>query len=242
MAEKIPWPRVALEGVVIIASILLAFGIEAAWEQRKESARLQEALLGLEGVLSEQLVLIDQAAEAIEERERGLILLLTANADRPPELAPDALMLLLEGIHRPTVFNLNGEELISLLEAEALQGLDDPALRTATARWRGRWQIVLDRHESLYEHQDAALQALAAHPSTRAAVLSPPRLDGNRSNLAPPLVPLGDDAFEVALRDNVITSLAAVKLSHIRVLAVLYQLQADRTREVLQATQALQAR
>lgn len=38
MSTKIPWTRVTAEGVVIVASILLAFGIDAAWTGRGERA------------------------------------------------------------------------------------------------------------------------------------------------------------------------------------------------------------
>ena len=34
MKGQIPWSRVLVEGVVIVLSILLAFGIEAGWESR----------------------------------------------------------------------------------------------------------------------------------------------------------------------------------------------------------------
>jgi hypothetical protein len=38
--RPIPWPRVLVEGAVIVASILLAFGIEAWWNGAQE--RLEE--------------------------------------------------------------------------------------------------------------------------------------------------------------------------------------------------------
>ena len=37
MTKKIPWLRVWVEGVVIVVSILLAFGIQAWWDERQES-------------------------------------------------------------------------------------------------------------------------------------------------------------------------------------------------------------
>ena len=49
---QIPWARVLVEGVVIVASILLAFGIDAWWEQRQdreEERRILQALTGLHG-------------------------------------------------------------------------------------------------------------------------------------------------------------------------------------------------
>ena len=46
--KQVPWLRVFAEGVVIVGSILLAFGIEAAWEGREQSQR-REALLAALG-------------------------------------------------------------------------------------------------------------------------------------------------------------------------------------------------
>ena len=36
MTKQLPWLRVFVEGVVIVGSILLAFGIDAAWEGGQE--------------------------------------------------------------------------------------------------------------------------------------------------------------------------------------------------------------
>ena len=38
MKAQIPWLRVFVEGVVIVGSILLAFGIDAWWDGSKERA------------------------------------------------------------------------------------------------------------------------------------------------------------------------------------------------------------
>ncbi len=44
MSRQIPWGRVLVEGAVIVASILLAFGIEASWAERSERRTEQEEL------------------------------------------------------------------------------------------------------------------------------------------------------------------------------------------------------
>ena len=46
MSRQIPWLRVVVEGVVIVSSILLAFGIEAAWEKAHGEKRVFEAIKG----------------------------------------------------------------------------------------------------------------------------------------------------------------------------------------------------
>jgi hypothetical protein len=46
-AKNIPWPRIGVEAVAILVSILLAFAIDAWWEYRKDRAFEQETLHGL---------------------------------------------------------------------------------------------------------------------------------------------------------------------------------------------------
>ncbi len=47
MKPQIPWLRVFVEGVVIVGSILLAFGLQAWWEGRQERAEERQALEAL---------------------------------------------------------------------------------------------------------------------------------------------------------------------------------------------------
>lgn len=46
-SSQIPWVRIAAEGAVVILSILLAFGIDAAWDGRQVAAREAEYLTAL---------------------------------------------------------------------------------------------------------------------------------------------------------------------------------------------------
>jgi len=49
---KIPWPRILAEGVAIVVSILLAFGIEAWWSSRETRLNVQTNLAALRDELS----------------------------------------------------------------------------------------------------------------------------------------------------------------------------------------------
>ena len=46
-SDPIKWPKLLAESAAIVASILLAFAIDAWWEERKEQRYEQETLLGL---------------------------------------------------------------------------------------------------------------------------------------------------------------------------------------------------
>ena len=46
-ASQIPWKSITVESVAIVVSILLAFAIDAWWEERQERRFEQEALVSL---------------------------------------------------------------------------------------------------------------------------------------------------------------------------------------------------
>lgn len=52
---RVPWPRVFAEGVAIVVSILLAFGIEAWYSDRQDHAQANESLAALEAELRQNL-------------------------------------------------------------------------------------------------------------------------------------------------------------------------------------------
>lgn len=47
MAERIRWKGPVIEGIVIVGSILLAFGIDAWWDSRHEASRRAAVIEGL---------------------------------------------------------------------------------------------------------------------------------------------------------------------------------------------------
>ena len=81
MADRqIPWARIFIEGVVIVGSILLAFGIQAAWDERQERRAEAEYLLAIQGELEENLDAVgdnlrvsEMGYEALQRAERLLL-------------------------------------------------------------------------------------------------------------------------------------------------------------------------
>ena len=59
MKAQIPWLRVFIEGVVIVGSILLAFGIDAWWDEGQERRGEQEVLTSLQAEFEENVDLLD---------------------------------------------------------------------------------------------------------------------------------------------------------------------------------------
>jgi hypothetical protein len=48
LKSQIPWLRVFVEGVVMVGSILLAFGIQAWWDGRQDELQLRRGLAGVD--------------------------------------------------------------------------------------------------------------------------------------------------------------------------------------------------
>jgi hypothetical protein len=57
--QDIPWNRIAVEAVAIVASILLAFSIDAWWEDHQDRAAEQRILVGLKSEFEQNLELIE---------------------------------------------------------------------------------------------------------------------------------------------------------------------------------------
>ena len=57
--RNISWPRILAEGTVIVVSILLAFGIQAWWEERKDRVDEAELLTRLKTEFTNNLARID---------------------------------------------------------------------------------------------------------------------------------------------------------------------------------------
>ena len=64
-SEKIPWQRLTAEGAAIVVSILLAFWIDAWWENREQKLQLIGNLQALEAEIEFNQLEISQSLEAI---------------------------------------------------------------------------------------------------------------------------------------------------------------------------------
>ena len=68
MKQEIPWNRFAVEAIVIVGSILLAFAIDAWWDSRQDDSRRDELLLQLQSSFTNH---INQAEIAIRGATRS---------------------------------------------------------------------------------------------------------------------------------------------------------------------------
>jgi len=143
-----PIGRILAEIVIIVASILLAFGIDALWEERKNFIEEQEILQGLReefalnrDILEEDMVghaenvrLLLQALKAIEEgslNDFGVVI-------------DDALKMMLA----PNTTDMGNGALNALLSSGRIELLANKELRARLAAWNGVFAEVQDDQQN----------------------------------------------------------------------------------------------
>ena len=132
---NIQWRRILAEGFVIVASILLAFGIEAGWGERQERIDAREYLAALLVDLEE---VIDQAEGsiagnyALDEVLRDLLESL-AGLETPPDS-------LLTEVNRRAMgaaqIQANLDSYTELVSSEGVTTIRNPEVRRSLARLR----------------------------------------------------------------------------------------------------------
>ena len=138
--ENIAWKRVGVEATAIVLSILLAFAIDAWWEDRQERQFEQEMLLGLQNeyqghreilVYHNKLyvLFLSSIANLMDACESGVWTSTESSVD-----------LAISNLVSPTTTDLGAGVLQSLISAGKLEVLGDKQLRYELAEW----QSVLD--------------------------------------------------------------------------------------------------
>ena len=82
-SQEIPWKRIIVEATAIVASILIAFAIDAWWQTRTERIIEVQYLQALQEDLLSSLELLDED-EAVQQRQVGYLnSLLSTDSDTP---------------------------------------------------------------------------------------------------------------------------------------------------------------
>ena len=139
MSRQIPWARVFAEGVMIISSILIAFGIDTWWQQRRERIDEQAALVRIYDELvaeRDRVVLF----EGLQGNRASASLSLVGRIDDlggvpvTIEVRDRQLAAL---VARPT-YETETPTLDGLLRSGGIEIIRDADVRASIARWDSR--------------------------------------------------------------------------------------------------------
>ena len=100
MAQPLPWRRIIAESVAIVASILVAFALDAAWDSHQDRQARQELLVGLhaEAVVNQEL-----ARDANSETLASITRLIKFRSGSSNEWSEFDLGQLLDEVYLPLI-------------------------------------------------------------------------------------------------------------------------------------------
>ncbi len=136
-SQNIPWQRLSIEAAAIVGSILLAFAIDAWWQERGLRIEEQQVLQGLrEEFLSVRSVLSEHLSENLTDSQQLEDFLVAADDSNVEEAGPlvDAAVLVLLS---PMTSDIGNGTLAALLGSGRLEILTDRTLRAKLASWEG---------------------------------------------------------------------------------------------------------
>ena len=189
MNQRRAWTRVLIEGVVIIASILLAFGIDAWWEGRDEARREQRHLAALFAEFEQNAALLQEAREYYEARYMDALRLLEAVDGSVLEADDPKLESALGGLLASRSFHLESGAHDALLNSGELDLIRDERLRNRLAAWPSYVVEWAEEQEAVFTYVGETiapfLRSTVRIRAMRGAFPDFP--DGD----APPPIPLG---------------------------------------------------
>jgi hypothetical protein len=133
-----PRRRILAEGVAIVVSILLAFAIDAWWDEAGERSRERTVLAGLRGEFdANRGRLAANLAQHEGTHEAALTLMEISDSGAPVE--PDSMEYLLRRVFVDAYsYNPSGGVLEGLIASGELGLVRDPELRGLLASWPGQ--------------------------------------------------------------------------------------------------------
>ena len=148
MGQATPVRRLAVEGVVIVFSILLAFGVDAWWDQRQAQTEELDQLVAVRDEAEGNRLALDSIVSINVEHRRRIDRFFRASADELSTVPPDSVGRWIADLVIPWTFDAELSSAISLV-GTARSGL--PQGREAR-RLLSRWVQLL---EDADEEKDA---------------------------------------------------------------------------------------
>ena len=142
---------------MIVASILLAFGIDAWWGRTQEAERLQQTLISLEAAFVENVEGIDEQLAVSDEFRERLETFFGMSPSDALAVREDLAHLILTAVHRQVTADLNNEYLSQLVDAADLSS--QPVLQDHVARWRREAFLLRERRAVLVDLEQQLVRA-----------------------------------------------------------------------------------
>lgn len=157
-AKQIPWPRILIEGVIIVISILLAFAIEAWWNDRLSRADERGVLVQLNAGLAEtDPVLEEWQANHAGVVESATVLLSNIGPMGTNSLTPEEISELIVTIFGRYTLDPPDSQITSLESSGRLGLISNQQILNQLATWRSLVADLQNDEIILVRYVDATI-------------------------------------------------------------------------------------
>jgi hypothetical protein len=156
---KIPWRRALLEAVVVVTSILMAFGLNAWWasvEGRQHERRSLSALKGEFSLVRDSL----ESQRMRREWARHVTEALIAQIQGEPRAPADSLLLWSSGLSLQLDFDPPRAVYDDLVSSGGTQLIRSDSLRMAIAQYASQLELVRHADEQAWTTWEERIQPL----------------------------------------------------------------------------------
>jgi hypothetical protein len=143
-SQTIQWRRIAVESVAIVLSILLAFAIDAWWEERQERTAEAEILVGLKQEFQDTQALINDKLAQYGNMKTAVAQLLVAHEQKAWQYEAMTIDGAFQWLITPTSIEFGGGVLDAVISAGRLEIISDKTLRSKLAGWQAMMNEVRD--------------------------------------------------------------------------------------------------
>ena len=145
--QRIPWVRLMADAAAIVASILIAFALDAAWARHQDRLQEREILKGLADEFQANAEAVRLSIQAGRNQAETLDRLLRLTPAEIRALDDQETVQLAEIFtHRP--FDPEQAELDAVIASGSFDILQDPELKRALSGWR-RLLAKLEKQEEI---------------------------------------------------------------------------------------------
>ncbi|NNK61877.1 MAG: hypothetical protein HKO98_01605 [Gemmatimonadetes bacterium] len=152
--------RFAVEALVIIASILIAFALDAWWDNRQERARIAELLSAVADDFEREVAVLDSIVAANRGRYVVETAFLRATDAGAATVSADSIARLAAMTEDHQIYDPSFGALSALLSSGGLESVDDPDLRRRLAGWPAELLDLEWEQRQAFDAVDGVLESL----------------------------------------------------------------------------------
>jgi hypothetical protein len=153
MKQSIPWSRLIAEGAVIVASILLAFAIDAWWDERADHVQERALITGLEEDFDAASADLNRARGLHEAKSTAAAQLLSwAESESLGDIRSDQVEITISTLFAHPTFDSPMGTVRTILGSGRLDLLGNPELVRELTRWSALVEDLREDEENANRH------------------------------------------------------------------------------------------